>query len=108
MDPQCTVQELKQRIDAGDPPLLIDVREDAELEICKLPDCVHFRLNEIPERIAEFDQYADREVVIYCHHGMRSEMARQYLAQHGHANFRNLAGGIHLWALEIDPEMAVY
>ncbi len=108
MNSQCTVRELKQLIDSGNTPVLIDVREAAELEICALPGAVHIPLNEIPNRLDDFEPYRETGALIYCHHGMRSEMARQFLEQNGLMSFRNLEGGIHLWATEVDPEMAIY
>ena len=50
----------------------------------------------------------DREIVVHCKTGGRSQRAAEYLAQQGFANVKNLAGGIHAWADHIDPEMPKY
>lgn len=104
----CTVQELKEKLDAREEFLLLDVRTDEELEIAKLPGCTHIPLHELEGRLDEIDAWRDREVICSCHHGGRSAMAQHFLEAQGFGNVRNLVGGIHAWSIEIDPDVPVY
>jgi rhodanese-related sulfurtransferase len=97
---------LKQRLDTGKAPDLLDVREDWEAAICKLPGAKLIPMNEIPGRVAELDP--ERELVVYCHHGVRSAHVCAWLMQQGFEKVANLAGGIEEWAAAVDPGMARY
>lgn len=101
-----TVQELKHRIDAGAPPVILDVREPWEYALCALPGSQHIPMGQIPERLAELDR--DAEIVVVCHHGARSQMTAQYLGAHGFAHLHNLTGGVDAWAQYIDRSMQQY
>ncbi len=63
---------------------------------------------EIPERAGELDAYRDGELVVMCHHGMRSARVAAWLRENGFRNVRNLTGGIHAWSLAIDDSVPVY
>lgn len=84
----------------------LDVREDSELAICRIEGALHIPMGEIPERADSLPK--DRTLIVFCHHGMRSANVQQYLEAKGFKNLVNLAGGIHAWTLEVDPEMARY
>ena len=88
------------------PPVVLDVREPRELAVCALDDAVHIPMGEIPARLGELP--GDREVVVMCHHGMRSLQVTHFLRHQGYANVRNLAGGIDAWAARIEPAMPRY
>jgi rhodanese-related sulfurtransferase len=104
---EITVTELKSQLDRGEDIQLIDVREAEEYEICHLPASILIPLSEIPKSQARIA--AGKPVVVLCHHGLRSAQAIKYL-QHalGHTHLLNLKGGIHAWALQVDPQMRVY
>lgn len=86
---------------------LIDVRELFEYEICHLPNSILIPLHELPAQVAKIPQ--EGMVVVYCHHGIRSAHAIQYLQQDTQAtHLYNLAGGIDAWAATVDPQMARY
>lgn len=102
---EITATELQQLLSDENPPTLIDVREDGEAAICAIEGSVLIPMSELPSRLQEIPQ--DRPVVLYCHHGMRSMMAGQWLARNGY-DALSLAGGIDRWAAEMDPEMARY
>jgi len=97
--------ELQQRLSEENPPILIDVREDVEAAICAIEGSILIPMNTLPQRLQEIPR--DRPVALYCHHGMRSMMAGQWLAQNGF-DALSLAGGIDRWAAEIEPGMARY
>ena len=86
-------------------PVLVDVREDWEREICAIPGSQALPLRELQQRIGELPQ--ERELVIVCHTGQRSAMVTNWLSQQGY-RAHNLAGGVEAWALSVDPAMRRY
>ena len=103
--PQLSVKELKRRIDAGEDVYLIDVREPYEYKIAQIGGKL-IPQNEVPRRLAEIDR--EREVIVHCHHGVRSQRIAELLQQAGYPRVVNLAGGIHAWSEEIDPRVRKY
>jgi adenylyltransferase/sulfurtransferase len=103
--PQMSVQELKQRIDAGNAPFVLDVREPFEYQIANLGARL-IPMNEVPARLGEIPR--DREVVVQCKSGGRSQRVAEFLVQSGYTRVANLSGGILAWASEIDPTMQKY
>lgn len=103
---QVSVRELQQQLSGANPPCVLDVREDWERAIAALPGDVHIPLNQIPLRLKELD--ASKAIIVMCKAGGRSQMAAEYLLEHGFERVANLAGGIDAWAREIDPGMNTY
>jgi len=103
--PQITVQELKRRLDAGDNIMILDVREPYEYQIANIGGTL-IPQNEVPRRLAEIDR--DREIVVQCRSGARSQRIAEFLASQGYPNVKNLAGGILAWADQIDPKVQKY
>ena len=103
--PQMTVQELKQRRDLGEDLFVLDVREPYEYQIANIGGTL-IPQNEVPLRLAEIDR--NREIVVQCRSGGRSQRIAEFLAQQGYANVKNLAGGILAWADVIDPKITKY
>ena len=101
-----SVQDLKSKLDYNEDFTLIDIRENQELEICKLEEAVHIPMGSIPIRLNEID--FKKPVVIMCKSGGRSAQICQFLNQQGHFDIYNLNGGIIGWALEIDSTIATY
>ena len=97
---------LNARLRHGDPLLLIDVRDPWELDICSIAGARAIPMKEIPKRYQELDK--KQEIVVICHHGMRSAQVASYLSQLGFTSVTNLAGGIDAWAREVDTSMATY
>jgi adenylyltransferase/sulfurtransferase len=104
--PEMTAKELKARLDAGRPPILLDVRQDWETKLCRLDNAVHIPIEEIELRTEELDPQS--EIVVYCHQGVRSAAVADYLGSLGFADVKNLAGGLDFWARTIDPAMRRY
>ena len=102
---EITPTELQQLLTGDSPPSLIDVREEGEAAICSIDGSTLIPMNTLPQRLQELPR--DRAVVLYCHSGMRSMMAGQWLSQQGF-DALSLAGGIDRWAREIEPDMARY
>ena len=103
---EITPQDLKRRLDAREAPLLLDVREDWETKLCRLPNAVHIPIEEIESRTEELDP--DSEIVVYCHAGVRSAAVAEYLRSLGFPRVRNLTGGVDAWARTIDAGMRRY
>jgi len=103
--PQISVKELKRRIDAGEDVYLIDVREPYEYKIAQIGGKL-IPQNEVPQRLAEIDR--DREVIVHCRSGARSQRIAEFLKQSGYPRVVNLTGGIHAWIEEIDPKVQKY
>lgn len=103
--PQITVKELKRRMDAGEDIYILDVREPWEYKIAQIGGRL-IPLQEVPQRLAEIDR--EREVIVHCHLGVRSQRVAEFLQQSGYARVVNLAGGIHAWSEEIDPSVPKY
>lgn len=89
-----------------DKPLLLDVREPWEFERCHIEGAVLLPMNAIPARLAELPR--DRDIVVICHHGVRSYHVARFLEHHGFSRVINLAGGVDAWAKEADPSMPTY
>ena len=99
-------KDLKALLDRNEAPLLLDVRQDWETQLCRLPNAVHIPIEELELRVEELN--AQDEIVVYCHKGVRSAAVAEYLRSQGFRDVRNLSGGLDLWASTIDPSMRRY
>ena len=103
---EITPQELKQQLDASRGLVLLDVRQDWETKLCRLPNAVHIPIEEIEFRVEELTP--DDAIVVYCHQGVRSAAVVEYLRGLGFTNVRNLMGGLDYWARAVDTRMLRY
>jgi adenylyltransferase/sulfurtransferase len=101
-----TVQELKSKLDAGEPLRIIDVREPHEWEIVHLPGAELIPLGSLLERMNELD--TAEFLVMQCKSGVRSAKALNQLREAGFRKVRNLKGGVLAWAREIDTSLPQY
>jgi len=103
-----TAPELAARLaDTSQPaPLLLDVRENWEFATCHIAGSTQIPMHLVPIRAGELGD--DREIVCICHHGARSMQVAAFLERNGFENVTNLTGGIHAWALQVDPAMPKY
>jgi adenylyltransferase/sulfurtransferase len=108
MAQEITARELAKLIANDKPIRLIDVRQPAENQLARLDDSVLIPLNELATRAAEIALEPETLTVVYCHHGIRSQSAAEYLLRLGHVNVRSLAGGIDAWSCEVDPSVPRY
>jgi rhodanese-related sulfurtransferase len=88
-----TAQELKNRIDSGEKPFIIDVREEYEYKEDNLGGIL-IPLGSLPHSLDELEEYKEQEVIVQCRSGARSASAKAYLEQNGFEHVRNLLGGI--------------
>src|SRR5437870_378452 len=103
--PEMQVEELKQKLDAGEDIFVLDVREPHEYQICNIGGHL-IPLGDLPKRVHELD--SSREIVAHCRSGVRSGKAVDFLRQACFKKVRNLAGGILAWADRVDPKMPKY
>jgi len=103
--PQLTVKELKRRLDAGEDVFILDVREPYEYQIAQIGGKL-IPQNDVPQRLNEIDR--NREIVVQCRSGARSQRIAEFLKQSGYPRVVNLAGGILAWSDEIDPTVKKY
>jgi rhodanese-related sulfurtransferase len=103
---EITPQDLKARLGGPQAPLLLDVRQDWETKLCRLPNAMHIPIEEIELRTEELNR--DDTIVVYCHQGVRSAAVAEYLRSLGFKDVQNLAGGLDLWARTVDPSMRRY
>ncbi|WPE15757.1 rhodanese-like domain-containing protein [Candidatus Thioglobus autotrophicus] len=100
-----TPEELKQHLVLNS-PLLLDVREQWEWDKCRFDKARLLPMGQIMANIDTFDKSA--ELVIICHHGIRSMQVARYFESIGFINVINLKGGIDAWAKTIDSSMTLY
>jgi len=103
--PQISVKELKARRDAGEDFFLLDVREPYEYQIAQIGGTL-IPQGEVPNRLAEIPR--DREIIVHCRSGARSQRIAELLQQSGYQNVANVAGGILAWSDEIDSSVQKY
>ncbi len=100
-----TPSELKERLDAGDRPELLDVREPWEFELARIEGSKLIPMGELSERFSELDPAA--ETVVICHHGNRSAYVTRALEQAGFRKVLNLEGGLDAYS-DVDTSVPRY
>ena len=98
--------DLADRIAAGEPVYLLDVRTREEFEAVKLPDAHLFTQELMQEILGTTDR--KNLLVVYDHTGARSMDAAAYFQGHGFENVKSLRGGIDAWSAEVDPKLPRY
>ena len=86
--------ELKQRQQAGETPIILDVREAWEHEESAIPGSRHIPLGDLPGQLDDLEELKDQEIIVHCKGGGRSSKAKMFLTSQGFTNVRNLEGGI--------------
>ncbi len=103
---QITPRELALQLENGRPFRLVDVRQAWENQVAALPDSLLIPLGELPKRAKELA--GSEPIIVYCHHGVRSLSAADYLIRLGLTDVQSLAGGIDAWSCEVDPTVPRY
>lgn len=101
-------QNVKSKLDSDDSFLLLDCREQNEWDHVRIDGATLVPMSEIQERVGELDAHRDGEVIVYCHHGGRSLQVANWLRQQGFSQAQSMAGGIDVWAQEIEPGLPRY
>lgn len=99
------VETLHRTLKSDDGPVLLDVREAGEVQVCALPGSLHIPMGEIPQSL---DRIPEGYFVVLCHHGQRSLQVVTWLRANGFKRVVSLRGGLHAWAERIDPSMPTY
>jgi glyoxylase-like metal-dependent hydrolase (beta-lactamase superfamily II) len=102
---EITVEELKRKLDSGEKPFILDVRNREEYEKANLGGTL-IPLPQLSQRANDLDR--NREIVVHCHTGNRSARAVEFLYENGFTNVKNLLGGIEAWSRKIDPRVPRY
>ena len=92
--------------DRREKPLLLDVREPWETQICRIDGSELVPMQALAARLPDFAQ--ERPIVCICHHGGRSAHVAMFLARHGYESVYNLTGGVDAWARQVDATMPTY
>ena len=104
---EITVQNLQNMIKLGKSIQLLDVREETEYQSSSIKTALNIPMEELPSNYARVAH--NIPVIVYCHHGMESILAIEYLSKnHGFTNLYLLSGGLHAWATEIDQALHWY
>lgn len=99
---------VKSRLAAGAPFLLLDCREPDEHQFVRIEPAALIPMSELPERVGELEPYKEKEIVVYCHHGVRSLHVARWLRDQGYPNVVSMTGGIDAWSATIDPSLPRY
>ena len=86
--------------------VLLDVRQPEEVRLASVAGAVVIQMMEIPNRLAELDRTKD--ILVMCHHGMRSQQVADFLARSGYTKVASVIGGIDAWATTVDPTISRY
>ena len=102
-----SAEELNKRLHSDSPlPLLLDVREPHEFTHCRIEGSVNMPMNQVFANYATLDP--QQEIVVICHHGMRSAQIANFLQSNGFLKIINLTGGVAAWASQVDRTMPTY
>lgn len=99
---------LKVKMDEKQDFILVDVREQNEYDMARIPGSILVPLSQLPNRFHELDKYKGKEIVVHCKMGGRSAKAIAFLKQQGFDNLVNMAGGITGWSDQVDPSVPKY
>lgn len=106
MIPEIDVKTLETKLKNKEDFILLDVRTDREYFLSSIKGSIHIPMNTIPENIDKLDK--DKEIVVLCKSGVRSEKVCEFLINNNFKNSKNLLGGIVEWAKQIDSSIIVY
>ncbi|MEM8946418.1 MAG: rhodanese-like domain-containing protein [Planctomycetota bacterium] len=105
---EITCADVKARQDAGDDLLLVDCREQNEYDLVCIAGATLLPMNELQDRVGELQEHKGRSIVVHCHHGGRSLRVVNWLRTQGFDQAQSMAGGIDVWAQEVEPGMVRY
>lgn len=95
---ECTVQDVKNRLDRGEQFHLVDVREESEWGKGHLPGAIHLGKGVIERDVEQTIPDPQAEIVLYCGGGYRSALAAENLQRMGYQNVISMDGGFRGWS----------
>ncbi len=102
-------KEALAKLQAANPAVLIDVREPEEFALARVDGAQLIPMQSIPAELQRLEALADeRELLVMCHHGVRSMQVVLWMREHGLENCSSIAGGIERWSREVDQTVARY
>jgi rhodanese-related sulfurtransferase len=107
MDYEITPEEVKTRLDQGDPFTLLDVREPWEFEAARIAGAQLMPMGDVPAR-AHQELDPEASIVVVCHHGVRSMNVTAWLRQQGFERAQSMRGGMDAWSRRVDGEVPIY
>lgn len=108
-DWEVTPRQVKAMLDGDEDFVLIDCRREVEFELVRIEGAQLHVLQKVRDELPDIvDDYAEKKVVVYCHHGARSMQMTAILRDAGVKDTWSMAGGIDLWAIDIQPGMTRY
>ena len=105
---EITVADAATALRTASPPLLLDCRTPEEYATARIASALLIPMQELAERVAEIDAWRARQIIVHCHHGVRSLRVTHWLRDRGYENVSSLRGGIEAWSLEVDPQVPRY
>jgi len=105
---EISCQKTQELLSGGDPPLLIDCREQNEFDFCRIEGAILIPLSSFGGRAEALFQHVEQKAIVYCHHGVRSLHAAEYLHQKGFTNVLSMRGGIDVWSSVVDNTVERY
>ena len=106
MIPEVDVETLNNKLKNKENFILLDVRTDREYFLSSIEGSLHMPMNTIAEKYTSLDK--DKEIIVQCKSGVRSEKVCEFLLNNNFKNVKNLRGGIVEWAKQIDPSIIIY
>ena len=104
---ELTPDECKAQLEQSESsPMLLDVREPWEYQIVHLENSKLVPMRKVPEIMETLDPH--QEIIVVCHHGIRSRQVALFLEHHGFSNVVNLKGGLDAWARHTDTSLPTY
>jgi rhodanese-related sulfurtransferase len=107
MDYEITPEEVKGKLDVGESLTLLDVREPWEFEAARIDSAKLMPMGDVPSR-AHQELDPDDNIVVVCHHGVRSMNVTVWLRQQGFERAQSMRGGIDAWSKLVDGKVPMY
>ncbi len=101
-------RDVRRMLDESAEFVLLDVRLEKEVQTARINGSDWVPLHELPGALAKLEQWRDKQIVVFCHHGKRSLQATAWRREQGFSRTHSMAGGIHAWSLLIDNRVPQY
>ena len=88
--------------------VLLDCREQEEFSIVSIEGARLLPMSEMSERINELEEWRDKKIIVYCHHGVRSLRVARWLREKGFSKASSMKGGIDQWVECVNPSLPRY
>lgn len=107
-DWEVTPRDVKAMQEAKEDFVLIDCRKPDEYAVCKIDGAKLIPLQQLAAHVSDLEAIRDKKIIVHCHHGRRSLQMTMVLRQNGYEDVKSMAGGIDLWAVDVEPGIKRY